>query len=114
MSNEPVIGGASEGSAGTVSGETEREGDGTNAREFDRAVAERLREALLAAHADLEPEDLAGESAAEVREGYLAARRRLDRERRRAPVPAGAPGRLTSAPLSAFGKIREGLARLDA
>lgn len=70
-------------------------------------LAERLREALLAADPDLRADELAGETADAVREGYAAARAR------RATVSAGAPGRLPPAPLSALGKIRAGLARLD-
>ncbi len=96
--DEPVIGGPAPDAP---------EGDATEAD-----LAELLREALLAAHDDLSPEDLAGETAEDVRERYLAAR--AQREAKGTPVPAGAPGRFAPAPANAFEKIREGLARLGA
>ena len=101
--DEPVIGGPAPDAT---------EGDATNA-----ALAELLREALLAAHDDLSPEDLAGETAEDVRERYVAVRARLEGEAREAKgtqVPAGAPGRFAPVPANAFEKIREGLARLGA
>ena len=101
--DEPVIGTATEGPPG---------GDATEAE-----LAELLRETLLAAHDDLTADDLPGESAAEVRERYVAARTRLEREAaeaRAAQVPAGAPGRFAPEPGTAFEKIREGLTRLHA
>ena len=119
MSEEPVIGGErgaeaeGEEQEEPIIGEPADEpadGDGGSG---DLAVL--LRETLLATHDDLSPEDLAGESAEEVREHYVAARARLERESAEAqgtPVPAGAPGRFAPAPESAFEKIREGLARL--
>ncbi|MCY3646823.1 MAG: hypothetical protein OXH07_07615 [Chloroflexi bacterium] len=93
---EPVIGADEEAPAGDAS---------------EAELAEVLRETLLAAHDDLTADDLPGESVAEVRERYVAARERLEREAR---VPAGAPGRFAPAPTSAFEKIREGLTRLNA
>ena len=121
MSEEPVIGaeGANdsggEGADEPVIGETD---EGAPQGEADNASpANLLREALLAAHDDLTADDLAGESAEEVRERYVAARERIareEREARGAPVPAGAPGRFAPEPASAFEKIREGLARLHA
>ena len=96
--DEPVIGGPAPDAP---------EGDATEAD-----LAELLRQTLLAAHDDLSPEDLAGETAEEVRERYLAAR--AQREAKGTPVPAGAPGRFAPAPANAFEKIREGLARLGA
>ncbi len=96
--DEPVIGGPAPDAP---------EGDATEAD-----LAELLRQTLLAAHDDLSPEDLAGETAEDVRERYLAAR--AEREAKGTPVPAGAPGRFAPAPASAFEKIREGLARLGA
>ncbi len=114
MSEEPVIGAEStEGPAEPVIGEPPPEPVEVEVVEPD--LAGLLRETLLAAHADLSPEDLAGESAEEVRERYVAALARLERESAEArgtPVPAGAPGRFAPAPESAFEKIREGLARL--
>ncbi len=96
--DEPVIGGPAPDAP---------EGDATEAE-----LAELLRQTLLAAHDDLSPEDLAGETAEEVRERYVAAR--AQREAKGTPVPAGAPGRFAPAPESAFEKIREGLTRLGA
>ena len=96
---EPVIGAGEEAPAGDAS---------------EAELAEVLRETLLAAHDELTADDLSGESVAEVRERYVAARERLEREAREAKVPAGAPGRFAPAPVSAFEKIREGLTRLNA
>ncbi|MCY3880643.1 MAG: hypothetical protein OXG61_00800 [Chloroflexi bacterium] len=112
MSEEPVIGG--EG-APEESTDGETEAMQTDASEAE--LAELLRETLLAAHDDLAAEDLEGETPAEVRERYVAARTRLEQEAgeaREAPVPAGAPGRFAPAPGTAFEKIREGLSRLNA
>ena len=119
MSEDPIIGGVTapkddgEDRTETVIGGPPREDA------IASEVARLLREALLAAHDDLAPEDLSGQSAADVRERYLAARERLDREAAEAPphapfaAPAGAPGRFAPAPATAFEKIREGLARLN-
>ncbi|MDE2670632.1 MAG: hypothetical protein OXI51_13390 [Chloroflexota bacterium] len=96
---EPVIGADEEAPAGDAS---------------EAELAEVLRETLLAAHDDLTADDLPGESVAEVRERYVSARERLEREAPEAKVPAGAPGRFAPAPASAFEKIREGLTRLNA
>ena len=121
MSEEPVIGAESAGEnnaeepAEPVIGATDGGAEDGDASEAE--LAELLRETLLAAHDDLTADDLPGASAAEVRERYVAARERLEREVREAkgsPVPAGAPGRFAPAPASAFEKIREGLTRLDA
>ncbi len=118
MSEEPVIGAEEAGGEGAeeqpepVIGATDGEVPARDASEAE--LAEVLRETLLAAHDDLTADDLPGESAAEVRERYVAARERLDREAQEAKVPAGAPGRFAPAPTSAFEKIREGLTRLNA
>ncbi len=119
MSEEPVIGAESaaendaEDPAEPVIGEVADDDDeGGDASEAE--LAELLRETLLAAHDDLTADDLTGESVAEVRERYVAARERLEREARESQVPAGAPGRFAPAPVSAFEKIREGLTRLNA
>lgn len=85
----------------------EEDGAETPPPDGERELAERLRGALLAADPDLRADELAGDTADAVREGYAAARAR------RATVSAGAPGRLPPAPLNALGKIRAGLARLD-
>ncbi len=121
MSTEPVIGGESaqqndtDGRDEPAIGATTERPPGGDATEGE--LAELLRETLLAAHDDLTVDDLPGESAAEVRERYVAARARLEREAaeaRAAQVPAGAPGRFAPAPGSAFEKIREGLTHLSA
>ncbi len=118
MSEEPVIGGEDTPNSGAeeqpkpVIGASEEDAPVGDASEAE--LAEVLRETLLAAHDDLTADDLPGESAAEVRERYVAARERLDREAQEAKVPAGAPGRFAPAPASAFEKIREGLTRLNA
>lgn len=119
MSEEAVIGAGSPPDGGgedepMIGGQEQDppEGDGAGTD-----IAGMLRESLLAAHDDLSAEDLAGESADEVRERYVAARARLDQEAREATgpqVPAGAPGRFAPAPGTAFEKIREGLGRLGA
>ncbi|MYH68514.1 MAG: hypothetical protein F4152_08240 [Dehalococcoidia bacterium] len=114
MSEEPVIGGGSAPEEPT-DGENEAMPPETDASEAELAVL--LRETLLAAHDDLAPDDLEGETPAEVRERYVAARARLEQEAagaREASVPAGAPGRFAPAPGTAFEKIREGLSRLNA
>ncbi len=126
MSEELVIGGETatehegEERAEALIGGPPEDADETADETGDDAdeseLARLLREALIAAHDDLAPEDLRGRSAAEVRERYLAARARLEREAAQAPdapVPAGAPGRFAPAPATAFEKIREGLTRLN-
>lgn len=116
MSEEPVIGAESAQDSDTeeqdepVIGAAEEETPGGDAGQAE--LAELLRETLLAAHDDLSADDLSGESVAEVRERYVAARERLEREAQEARVPAGAPGRFAPAPASPFEKIREGLTRL--
>ena len=121
MSEEPVIGSEDTPDVGAeeqpepVIGDEAGEAPEPDASEPE--LAGLLRETLLAAHDDLTADDLPGESAAEVRERYVAARERLAGEARDAKgpqVPAGAPGRFAPAPSSAFEKIREGLTRLNA
>ncbi len=121
MNDEPVIGADDaqeegiESHAEPVIGGPADEAPPSDASEAE--LAELLRETLLAAHDDLSPADLEGESPAEVRERYVAVRARLEREAaeaKGAPVPAGAPGRFAPEPASAFEKIREGLTRLNA
>lgn len=118
MSEEPVIGAesaqderASDEQEPVIGGPDE---EAPNGDASEAELAELLRETLLAAHDDLTQDDLPGESAAEVRERYVAARERLEREAKASQVPAGAPGRFAPAPASAFEKIREGLTRLHA
>lgn len=121
MSDEPVIGGESPQEDGPEGNEEPAVGghapDAPEGDAGDAELATLLRETLLEAHDDLAAEDLAGETPAEVRERYVAARARLQEEAgepREAPVPAGAPGRFAPAPGTAFEKIREGLTRLNA
>lgn len=106
MSDEPVIGGETDGT-GDGGGTDGTEGR-SPAADPDGELAERLREALLAADPDLRADELAGGTADEVRERYAAAR-----AARAVSVSAGAPGRLSPEPLGALAKIRAGLARLD-
>ena len=120
MSEEPVIGredtpdGGAEEQPEPVIGD---EAGGAPEPEASEAeLAGLLRETLLAAHDDLTADDLPGESVADVRERYVAARERLageGRDAKASQVPAGAPGRFAPAPSSAFEKIREGLTRLN-
>lgn len=85
-------------------------------REHERVAVERFREALLASEPALEPSMVAGDSLAEVEASFAAATAVLARLRERAAaeaavrIPAGAPGRATNRPRTAFEKIREGLA----
>ena len=106
MSDEPVIGGETNETDG--GGETDEAEGRAQTADPDGELAERLREALLAADPDLRADELAGGAADEVRERYAAAR-----AARTLAVSAGAPGRLSPAPLGALAKIRAGLARLD-
>lgn len=84
----------------------------------DRAAqaAQRLRAALLASEPALSPELVHGETLDEVEASFAAARETLSRLRdevRRehaVQVPAGAPARTSPQPVSAFDKIRQGLA----
>ena len=117
MSEEPVIGAesAQDDDAGAHDEPVIGPTDDTDASEAE--LAGLLRETLLAAHDDLSPEDLAGETVEAVREQYVSARARLEREAAEATaarVPAGSPGRFAPEPASAFEKIREGLTRLNA
>ena len=118
MSEEPVIGGEdTQGSDDEEGPEPVIGGEAAEATRGDASEAELaglLRETLLAAHDDLTADDLPGKTPAEVRERYVTARERLEREARESQVPAGAPGRFAPAPVSAFEKIREGLTRLNA
>lgn len=84
--------------------------------EAERALLERYRLALLATEPAIPAELVAGESAEEIEASFAAAKELAERVRRgvRAEdarrVPAGAPGRAGGGPLSAFEKIRAGLA----
>lgn len=96
----------------------EREAEVAAAQAGLAEAAARLRLALLASEPGLDPDLVCGETIAEVEASFAAAREAeaLVRERVRreqaALVPAGAPGRDGEGPpLSAFEKIRAGLAR---
>ena len=99
-SREPVIGGTDQAPAVDAPGQQER------------GLAERLRAGLLATAGDLPPEAVSGETLDEVAASFAAARppQGLGQDRATA-VPAGAPGRLGLRQMTAFEKIREGLAR---
>jgi hypothetical protein len=81
------------------------------------ALLERLREAMLAADPSVDPELVQGTSLAELEASFERAKAVTERLRGviRASdgvrVPAGAPGRATPPPRSAFEKIRDGLQR---
>ena len=87
------------------------------ARGAERAAIARLREALLQTEPALEATMLAGETLGEVEANFASATAMLARLRERAAlealarVPAGAPGRGTAIPRSAFEKIRDGLGK---
>jgi hypothetical protein len=84
--------------------------------ERGRAAVERLRAALLASEPALGPELLHGESLDELEASFAAAKATLSRLRdevrreQAVQVPAGAPSRTPPQPVSAFDKIRQGLA----
>ena len=82
------------------------------------AAIDRLRSALASSEPGLRPEMLSGATVEEVEASFAAARqlvadvREAVRTAESPRVPAGAPGRITSAPTSAYEKIRSGLTRL--
>jgi hypothetical protein len=85
----------------------------------EHAMLQRLREALVVAEPAIAPDLLTGTTLAEVESSYAAALAMVQRVREAAvrqnaaAVPAGAPGRVGAAqPLTAFEKIRVGIARL--
>lgn len=85
--------------------------------ERHRAVLARLRDAILAAEPALPPELVQGDTLEALEANAESARQAVRRIReavaREAPqVPAGAPGRTVTQPLSAWEKIRAGVARL--
>ncbi len=76
----------------------------------DAALLARLKSALAATVPGLDPALITGNTLGEVEHSFegLKALARPPA----AAVPAGAPGRVASPPLSAFDKIRDGLTRL--
>lgn len=86
-------------------------------RAENRALAERLRTALLAGDPAVAPELVHGETVAEIEASYAVAKEVAERMRetfRReaavsAAIPAGAPGRLHAHPRTPIDKIRAGL-----
>ena len=85
---------------------------------LNRDLVARYRAALLASDPAIEPELVVGDTADEVEASFAAAQRlvagiRESVRREQAPsVPAGAPGRATAGPHTAYDKIRAGLARM--
>jgi hypothetical protein len=83
-------------------------------------LLERLRLALLASDPAIDPALVTGATAEDVEASFAAAQRMASNIReavRRefaAPIPAGAPGRASTSPRTAYDKIREGLGRLGA
>ena len=83
----------------------------------NREALEHLKTVLLAGQPEVAPEQVTGDSAAEVEASFAAALRLVERVRRKvreeaaAAIPAGAPGRSQPGPRSALEKIRAGLGR---
>jgi len=81
----------------------------------ERRLLERLREALLASEPALDRSMVTGDSLDEIEASFAAAKgtlanvRQAVRREQAAAVPAGAIGRATVEPKSAFAKIRDGL-----
>ncbi|MEX0784205.1 MAG: hypothetical protein WD557_16310 [Dehalococcoidia bacterium] len=81
-------------------------------------LLERLRLALLASDPAIDPALVIGVTADEVEASFAAAQRIMAgirealRREQAAPIPAGAPGRATLGPRTAYDKIRSGLTRL--
>jgi murein DD-endopeptidase MepM/ murein hydrolase activator NlpD len=98
---------------------TERDEEIGRRGESERALVERLRQALAATDPALRVTMLPGTSLAELEASYAAAlemaagvREAVAREQA-AAVPAGAPGRTSAGtPMTAFEKIRAGMGRL--
>lgn len=84
-------------------------------RAAERAAVERLRAALVATDPGLDDTLVTGATLGEVEESYQRAAAMLARVRESlaregaSRVPAGAPGRASSHPRTAFEKIRDGL-----
>ena len=86
----------------------------------ERTLLGRYREALAASEPDLTVDDLGGDTIEELDAIFAAAREFAARVRAKAAttepafsVPAGAPGRRETSPVSSFDKIRAGLASRD-
>jgi hypothetical protein len=81
-------------------------------------LLERLRLALLASDPAIDPALVTGATPEDVEDSFAAAQRVVAniretvRREQTTPIPAGAPGRITTGPTSAYDKIRAGLARL--
>lgn len=81
-------------------------------------LLERLRLALLASDPAIDPALVTGTTAEEVEATFAAAQRTVAtireaiRREQQARIPAGAPGRATVGPRTAYDKIRAGLAHL--
>jgi hypothetical protein len=84
--------------------------------ESEQELLRRLRQAMVDADPEVDPELVQGSTLAELEASYARAQENAERMRgiilpqgvQR--VPAGAPGRVRSIPRTAFEKIREGLA----
>ena len=85
-----------------------------------RDLLARYRSALLRTDSAISPELVTGDTAEELEASFDHARqvvarmREAVRREQLTVVPAGAPGRSTGGPSSAYEKIRSGLARLAA
>lgn len=83
-------------------------------------LLERLRLALLASDPSIDPALVTGSTPEEVETSFAAAQRMVAgireavRREHAAPIPAGAPGRVTAGPATPYDKIRSGLSRLGA
>ncbi len=87
-------------------------------RDENRALAVRLREALLASDASIAPELVSGTTVVEIEASFAAARAiaarvrdSIRQELASSPIPAGAPGRSIGGPANARDKIRAGLSQ---
>jgi hypothetical protein len=80
-----------------------------------RALLERYRSALLASDPSIPADLVTGETADAIETSFNAARELVTRIRGELStqaaqaIPAGAPGRVRGAPMTAFEKIRQGL-----
>jgi hypothetical protein len=88
------------------------------ARAANADLLERLRLALLASDPGIDPALVTGATVEDVEASFEAARRTVAniresvRREQTAAIPAGAPGRTSTGPTTAYDKIRAGLARL--
>lgn len=91
----------------------EREAELANQREANRRAVARTRDLLLAGDPAVPAEMVSGETLDEVEASFARAKEIVGRVRAQVEVGAGAPGRITAAPATAFEKIRSGLAALE-